>query len=164
MLFRSNVALRGQIAAIRTQTVALESFNGAGGKLKETLDNLSETIGNKLGGAIGKFIKASAELIIIELIITTVVDAISRYQRAVDEINNTRNATQALKELTTTYKNVTDASSSATKAQRDFRQALVDTEYSRTITRIDEIRKSLNDLRYEGEFGIQTWEIGRAHV
>ena len=159
----ANTALRAQLTAIKAQTAALEGFTGGTGRLKQAMEGLAETVGGKLKNAIVGFIKASAELLILELIITTVVDAVGRYQRTLDDIKTTQRANQALRELTTKYKDVTDASSTAAKAARDYNRAIVESEYSRTLSRIEEIRQRLNDLRYENQDGIQTWgEFWRA--
>ena len=110
-----------------------------------------------------QIIKSLGWVFAIQAGITLVVDAIGKYQREQEDLARSRRADQALKELTTTYKQLGDNIDFATKAQKEYKQQLADAEYNRTTTRLEEIRARLNDLKYETQDGIQTWgEFWRA--
>ena len=168
------LALAGLATALITPFNAIPAVGAA---LKDLAGNLTSVAGNttKAGGSVkdaassfqvlGSSAKAAGMSIVtslgwvflIQVGIAAVVDAFGKYQRAQEEANRTGKAMQALHELSTTYKNVADNADSATKAAVAFRKGLVDTEYNRTIERLEEISSKLNDLEYEARAGIQTW-------
>lgn len=107
--------------------------------------------------ALLSFVKFNLILLGIQLAITVLVDLFGRYQRAQEEASRQQRAEQALTALSTKYRNVGESADAATKSARDFNKALVDAEYARSVERLEEIRKELNDLRFEAQLGIQTW-------
>lgn len=115
--------------------------------------NLGETA--KLAGL--NIIKSLGWTLLIQAAITVVVNAFGEYQKASEDAARQQRAVTALKELGTTYRNVGNDADFATRAARDFRQQLADAEYGRAVERLEEIRKKLNDLKYEAQFGFQTW-------
>ena len=168
------LALAGLATALITPFNALPAVAAA---LKDLAGNLTSVAGNttKAGDSVkgaassfqvlGSSAKAAGLSIVtslgwvflIQVGIAAIVDAFGKYQRAQEEASRTGKAMRALHELSTTYKNVADNADSATKAAVAFRQGLVDTEYNRTIERLEEISSKLNDLEYEARAGIQTW-------
>lgn len=168
------LALAGLATALITPFNALPAVAAA---LKDLAGNLTSVAGNttKAGDSVkgaassfqvlGSSAKAAGLSIVtslgwvflIQVGIAAIVDAFGKYQRAQEEASRTGKALQALHELSTTYKNVADNADSATKSAVAFRQSLVDTEYNRTIERLEEISSKLNDLEYEARAGIQTW-------
>jgi hypothetical protein len=168
------LALAGLATALITPFNAIPAIGAA---LKDLAGNLTSVAGNttKAGGSVkdaasslqvlGSSAKAAGMSIVtslgwvflIQVGIAAIVDAFGKYQRAQEEASRTGKAMQALHELSTTYKNVADNADSATKAAVAFRKGLVDTEYNRTIERLEEISSKLNDLEYEARAGIQTW-------
>lgn len=115
-----------------------------------------------VGMAIAGFVKFNLVLLGVQLLITGLIDAFGRYQQQQDNIRSTERARQALRELSTTYANVGEDANSATKSARDFARQIVDAEYSKAQQELESIRRKLNDLNYEAQFGIQTWgELGR---
>jgi hypothetical protein len=93
----------------------------------------------------------------IQIGIAVIVDALGRYQRAQEDQRSNARAVEALRRLQTTYKDVGDTADSATKAARDFERAIVDANYSRNIDQLEEVRKKINQIRYELKPGIQSW-------
>lgn len=130
--------------------------NQAGTKINNVaggFKNLGETA--KLAGL--NIIKSLGWIFLIQAGITAVVDAISTYQKANEEAAKTRRAEQALYDLSVTYKNLGDNATFAQKAARDFAQQLADAEYNRATEGLEEVRKKLNQLKYESQFGWQSW-------
>jgi murein DD-endopeptidase MepM/ murein hydrolase activator NlpD len=115
--------------------------------------NLGETA--KLAGL--NIVKSLGWTLLIQAAVTVLINAFGEYQKAQEEATRTERAALALERLATVYRNVGDDADYATKAARDFERALADAEYTRSIERIEALRKELNDLRYEGQLGIQTW-------
>jgi hypothetical protein len=93
----------------------------------------------------------------IQIGISVLVDALGRYQRAQEDQRSNARAVEALRRLQTTYKDVGDSADSATKAARDFERAIIDANYSRNIEQLEEVRKKINQIRYELKPGIQSW-------
>lgn len=131
-------------------TEAGTKINNVAGGFK----NLGETA--KLAGL--NIVKSLGWIFLVQAGITAVVDAIGTYQKANEEAAKTRRAEQALNDLSTKYKNLGDNATFAQKAARDFAQQLADAEYNRATEGLEEIRKKLNELKYEmNNPGIQSW-------
>ena len=94
---------------------------------------------------------------VIQIGIAAVIDAFGRFQRAQEDQQSNARAAEALRRLQTTYKDVSDSADSATKSARDFEQAIVNANYSRNIDQLEEVRKKINQIRYELKPGIQSW-------
>ena len=110
-----------------------------------------------VGGAILSFVKFNAILLAVQVAIAFLIDQFGRYQRRQEEAARSTRAAEALRLLQTKYKDVGDAADSATKAARDFNQALVDAQYTRNLDALEEVREKLNQIRYELKPGIQSW-------
>ncbi len=96
-------------------------------------------------------------VLVIQVGIAAVIDAFGRFQRAQEDQQSNARAAEALRRLQTTYKDVGDSADSATKSARDFEQAIVNANYSRNIDQLEEVRKKINQIRYELKPGIQSW-------
>lgn len=143
-------ALSVELLAVGTQAT------GAGGKLA-ALGAGFKGLGAGAKAAGASILASLGWVAAIQIGIAVVVDAYGRFQRAQEDQRSSARAAEALRRLQTTYKDVGDSADSATKAARDFELAIVNTEYDKGINRIEELRKELNDLRYEAQEGIQTW-------
>lgn len=143
-------ALSVELLAVGTQAT------GAGGKLA-ALGAGFRGLGAGAKAAGASILASLGWVAAIQIGIAVVVDAFGRFQRAQEDQRSSARASEALRRLQTTYKDVGDSADSATKAARDFELAIVNTEYDKGINRIEELRKELNDLRYEAKEGIQTW-------
>ena len=143
-------ALSVELLAVGTQAT------GAGGKLA-ALGAGFRGLGAGAKAAGTSILASLGWVAAIQIGIAVVVDAFGRFQRAQEDQRSSARASEALRRLQTTYKDVGDSADSATKAARDFELAIVNTEYDKGINRIEELRKELNDLRYEAKEGIQTW-------
>lgn len=143
-------ALSVELLAVGTQAT------GAGGKLA-ALGAGFRGLGAGAKAAGASILASLGWVAAIQIGIAVVVDAFGRFQRAQEDQRSSARASEALRRLQTTYKDVGDSADSATKAARDFELAIVNAEYDKGINRIEELRKELNDLRYEAKEGIQTW-------
>lgn len=143
-------ALSVELLAVGTQAT------GAGGKLA-ALGAGFRGLGAGAKAAGASILASLGWVAAIQIGIAVIVDAFGRFQRAQEDQRSSARASEALRRLQTTYKDVGDSANSATKAARDFELAIVNTEYDKGINRIEELRKELNDLRYEAKEGIQTW-------
>lgn len=142
--------LAGNLTSVATNTTK------AGDTVKESASSF-QLLGSSAKAAGLSIVTSLGWVFLIQVGIAAIVDAFGKYQRAQEEAARTGKAMQALHELSTTYKDVADNADSATKAAVAFRQGLVDTEYNRTIERLEAISSKLNDLEYEARAGIQTW-------
>jgi hypothetical protein len=142
--------LAGNLTSVATNTTK------AGDTVKDSASSF-QLLGSSAKAAGLSIVTSLGWVFLIQVGIAAIVDAFGKYQRAQEEAARTGKAMQALQELSTTYKDVADNADSATKAAVAFRQGLVDTEYNRTIERLEEIASKLNDLEYEARVGIQTW-------
>lgn len=103
------------------------------------------------------FIKFNLILLAVQVGITVLIDLFGRFQRAQEEAARSDRAAEALRRLQTKYKDVGDSASSATKAARDFEQALVDADYAKNLDALEQVREKINQIRYELKPGIQSW-------
>lgn len=110
-----------------------------------------------VGTAILGFLKMSAVLLLVQAGITILVDAFGRFQRAAEDQKSTQRAEVALQRLRTTYKDVSESADSATKAARDYEQAIVNAQYTKNLDQLEQIREKINQINYELKPGIQSW-------
>ena len=98
------------------------------------------------------------KLLLVQLAISAVVDAIGKYQKAQEDKKSFREAEQALGSLQRNYEGVTRSLTAAEQADKSFKESLVNTEYDKAIARVRELKAEINDLTYEmNKPGIQTW-------
>ena len=105
---------------------------------------------SKVSGFILNAIKLNLVLFAIQAAIALAVDAFGRYQQEQEKLARDKRAEQALKELRTTYKNVGDTAAESTKRAKEFRETLVNAQYTDALERLEKIREKLqeiNDLR-----------------
>lgn len=153
-------AIPAVAAAFQALSVSLTSVGNQAVGTNTKLASLSKGL-----TALGATAKAAGKSIIgslgwvfaIQVGIAVLVDAFGRYQRVQEDQKSSARATEALRRLQTTYKDVGDEADSATKSARDFELAIVNAEYDKAVNRISDIRDELNDLQYEAKLGIQTW-------
>jgi lambda family phage tail tape measure protein len=168
------LVLAGLASALVTPAAAIPAVAAAFQALSASLTNVgNQAVGanTKLAGlskgltALGATAKAAGGAILASLGwvvafqvgIAVVVDALGRYQRAQEDKKSSARAAEALRRLQTTYKDVGDSANSATKAARDFEQAIVNAQYDRNIDALEKVREKINQIRYELKPGIQSW-------
>ena len=168
------LVLAGLASALVTPAAAIPAVAAAFQALSASLTNVgNQAVGanTKLAGlskgltALGATAKAAGGAILASLGwvvafqvgIAVVVDALGRYQRAQEDKKSSARAAEALRRLQTTYKDVGDSADSATKAARDFEQAIVNAQYDRNIDALEKVREKINQIRYELKPGIQSW-------
>lgn len=150
-------AFKQQMIGLSTSLTAAGAAADKAGISVTTLGGASAAAARMAGTAILNFIKFNAILLAIQVGITVVVDLFGRFQRAQEEAARSQRASEALRELQTKYKDVGDATDSATKAARDYRQALVDANYAQNLDALEKVREKINQIRYELKPGIQSW-------
>jgi len=147
-------------------------------QIKEAGDNISllgekvKKTGKELDSAKGKLKGLGAgmralglqtlfffgKLILVQLAIAAVVDAIGKYQKAQEDKRSLAEAGRALGSLQRNYQGLTRSLTAAEQADKSFKESLVNTEYDKAISKIRELKKEINDLTYEmSKPGIQTW-------
>ena len=150
-------ALAAGLKALGIQLLAVgNQATGAGTKLG-TLAAGFRGLGAGAKAAGASILASLGWVAAIQVGLAVVVDAFGRYQRAQEDQRSNARAVEALQRLQTTYKNVGDSADSATKAARDFERAIVDANYSRNVEQLEEVRKKINQIRYELKPGIQSW-------
>jgi phosphopantetheine adenylyltransferase len=71
---------------------------------------------------------------------------LGRYQRAQEDKKSSARAAEALRRLQTTYKDVGDSADSATKAARDFEQAIVSARYDNIVNEVEKINEKIKEI------------------
>lgn len=168
------LTLAGLASALVTPAAAIPAVAAAFQALSTSLANVgNQAIGanTKLAGlskgltalgataqAAGKAILTSLGWILVfQVGLAVVVDAVGRFQRVQENQKASARATEALRRLQTTYKDVGDDANSATKAARDFELAIVNAQYDRGLDALEKVRERINQIRYELKPGIQSW-------
>lgn len=85
------------------------------------------------------FVKANLIMLAIQVTITALINVFGHFQRQQEAIARSRKAEDALKELNTKYKNVTESSSEAEKAQKAYLESLVSGEYAALSEQLDDL-------------------------
>jgi hypothetical protein len=150
-------ALKQQLLGLATSlTAAGAAADKAGGSVTR-LGGATEAAARTAGTAMMSFIKFNLIILAVQVAITVLVDLFGRFQRQQEDTARSERAAEALRLLQTRYKDVGDSADSATKAARDFNQALVDAEYGKNIDALEKVREKINQIRYELKPGIQSW-------
>ena len=143
-------ALSGELFTVGKQAVssgtklnvAAASFRGLGASAKAA--GLS-------------IIKSLGWIALIQVGLSALIDLFGRYRRGQENQRSNERAAEALRRLQTTYKDVGDEASSATKAARDFELAIVNANYSRNIDKLEEVRNKIKKVKEELKPGIQSF-------
>jgi hypothetical protein len=143
-------ALSASLTNVGNQAVGANTKLASLGKGLTTLGATAKAAGGALLASLGW-------VVAFQVGIAVVVDAVGRFQRAQEDQKSSARAAEALRRLQTTYKDVGDASNSATKAARDFDLAMVNAQYDRNIGTLEKVREKINQIRYELKPGIQSW-------
>ena len=150
-------ALKQQLLGLSTSLTATGVAADKAGVSVTKLGGATAAAARTASGAIMGFVKLNLILFGVQLAVTLLIDVFGRFQRAQAETSRSNRAAEALRRLQTTYKDVGESASSATKAARDFEQALVDAQYNKNIDALEEVREKINQIRYELKPGIQSW-------
>ena len=102
-------------------------------------------------------LKSLGWIAVIQVGLSVLIDLFGRFRRVQENQRSNERAAEALRRLQTTYKDVGDEASSATKAARDFEQAIVNSNYSRNIKELDEVREKIKKVKEELKPGIQSF-------
>jgi phosphopantetheine adenylyltransferase len=143
-------ALSASLTNVGNQAVGANTKLASLGKGLTTLGATAKAAGGALLASLGW-------VVAFQVGIAVVVDAVGRFQRAQEDQKSSARAAEALRRLKTTYKDVGDSADSATKAARDFEQAIVNAQYDRNIDALEKVREKINQIRYELKPGIQSW-------
>lgn len=141
------------VAALKNELNALSQTLVTTGVAADTAGNKIGKLGGATSGAAGKVgsfifnaIKLNLILFAIQAAVTIALDAFSKFQQEQEKIAREKRAEQALKELRTTYKNVGDTASESTKRAKEFREALVNAQYTDALDRLEKIRAKLQEI------------------
>ena len=141
------------VEALKQQLLGLStSLTAAGGSAEKASASIARFGGattaaaRTVGTAILGFIKLNLILLAVQLAITGLIDLYGRFQKAKDEAVSDKRAEQSLKELSTTYKNVGDNASAATKAAKDFHSAVVNARYQKATAEVEALSQKLAEL------------------
>ena len=155
-------ALRAQMLALEGEAQAFRNMGNAAQEASVKAGGFGDTMKNRAAGGIKDFIASSVKLglvmFVIQAAITIVIDKFGEYQKAQDEIASNKRVQQALILLETKYKDVSDNSDSATKSARDFNRAIVNSDYDKSISKLEELRKKIEEIRNELKPGIQSFD------
>ena len=150
-------ALGVEIGLLSKETAILgQTVQRSGDKLGGLGQGIEKAKGGLTGLAIN-LIKTNLMMLAAQVIISALINAYSKWKERQDEIASDRRAEVAFKRLSTTYKNLGEDATAAQKRARDFEQALVDAQYNKAISKLEEVREKINQLRYELKPGIQSW-------
>lgn len=140
-------ALKAELTQLSAQLNLVGTNAQAAG---EKLGGLARS-GSKLGGGIVGLIAGMVKFQILMFAITAgisvLTNAYGKWKESQDRLATDRRAEEALKRLSTTYKDVNDASSAAERRARDFEQAIVDARYNEAVVGLEAIRNKLEEIR-----------------
>jgi len=143
-------ALSVELATVGKQAVS------SGTKLNVTAASF-RGLGASAKAAGLSILKSLGWIAVIQVGLSVLIDLFGRFRRAQENQRSNERAAEALRSLQTTYKDVGDEASSATKAARDFREAIVNSNYSRNIKELDEVREKIKKVKEELKPGIQSF-------
>jgi len=147
-------------AALKALSVELVTVGkqavGAGTKLNLTAASF-RGLGASAKAAGLSIIKSLGWIALIQVGLSALIDLFGRYRRGQENQRSNERAAEALRRLQTTYKDVGDEASSATKAARDFELAIVNANYSRNIDKLEEVRNKIKKVKEELKPGIQSF-------
>ncbi len=144
------------IALVAQSGIVGEAFQKLGSKLG-SLNTQQGRFGKGIVGLIGNMIRFNLIMFALSAAMSVIIERYSAWKESQDNIASSKRAAEALKRLSTTYRNVGEDASSATKRARDYEQALVDAQYDKNIDALEKIREKINQIRYELKPGIQSW-------
>ena len=100
-----------------------------------------------VGSAILSFIKFNLILLGVQLAVTGLIDIFGRWQRVKDKQVSDKRAEESLKLLATKYKDIGDNADAATRAAKDFNEAVVNARYQAAISEVETLSKKLAELQ-----------------
>ena len=112
---------------------------GAGQSIKDGIDGAAKSVGQNIKSMVMNMLWFSAQLVLLQVAITVLVDAYSKWRRSQQEISDQTRAELAVKRLSTAY---ADLGESATAAQR----ALKELEEQKLSSRIADLKTKIGEL------------------
>ncbi|MGA1023302.1 MAG: hypothetical protein ACO3S8_01190, partial [Aquiluna sp.] len=132
-------ALSNSLTNVGNQAVGANTKLASFGKGLTTLGATARAAGKALLASLGW-------VVAFQVGIAVVVDALGRFQRAQEDQKSSARAAEALRRLKTTYKDVGDEANSATKAARDFEQAIVSARYDNIVNEVEKISEKIKEI------------------
>jgi hypothetical protein len=171
----ANTALRGgaamqalaiEIKLISAETQILGQYVQRTGDKMGGLGKGIEKVKGGLTGMAVRMVLTNVALFALQAAIAVGISLYTKWKEKQDEIATDRRADEALRRLSTTYKDLGENATAAQKRARDFEQALVNAQYTAAIERLEKIRQKLqeiNDLRSgsKKDFGDYIRQIGQ---
>lgn len=121
------------------------SATEAGARLT-SMAGASGAAASKLGSVVFNLIKFNLIILAVTGAITILIDLFGRWQRAKDKEVSDSRAEKSLALLATRYKNVGDNADAATKAAKNFHEAVVNARYQRAISEVEQLSQKLAEL------------------
>lgn len=150
-------ALKAELTQLSAQLNIVGSNAQAAGQKLGGLANTGGKLGGGIVGLIAGMVKFQLIMFAITATISLVTNLFGKWKEAQDRIAADKRADVALQRLRTTYKDLGDDATAAQKRARDFEQAIVDANYAKGVEQLEEVRKKINQIRYELKPGIQSW-------
>lgn len=98
------------------------------------------------------------KLLLVQLAIAAVVDAIGKYNKAQEDTKSAKEAGRALGSLQRNYADLNRSLTAAEEAEKSYKESLVNTEYDKAIAKVRELKGEINELKYElNNPGIQSF-------
>jgi hypothetical protein len=138
--------LKNELFALSGALISTGTSASAAGTKIAQIGGAAAGAASKVGSFIFDAIKLNLILFAIQAAVAIAIDAFGRYQQEQEKLARDKRAEQALKELRTTYKNVGDTASESTKRAKEFREALVNAQYTDALDRLEKIRQKLAEI------------------
>ena len=141
------------VAAFKAELTSLSaSFLTAGAAAEKAGTKIGSISGatakaaKGIAGFIVEAVKANVLLFLVQAAVAVALDTFGRYQKEQEKIAKDKRAQQALVELRTTYKDVGDTAAESTRRAKEFREALVDAQYTDALDQLEKVRAKLQEI------------------
>ena len=140
-------ALKAELTQLSAQLNIVGTNAQAAGEKLGGLARSGSKLGGGIVGLIAGMVKFQVLMFAITAGISVLTNAYGKWKESQDRLATDRRAEEALKRLSTTYKEVNDASSAAERRARDFEQAIVDARYNEAVVGLEAVRNKLEEIR-----------------
>ena len=140
-------ALKAELTQLSAQLNLVGTNAQAAGEKLGGLARSGSKLGGGIVGLIAGMVKFQVLMFAITAGISVLTNAYGKWKESQDRLATDRRAEEALKRLSTTYKEVNDASSAAERRARDFEQAIVDARYNEAVVGLEAVRNKLEEIR-----------------
>ena len=143
---RALQALKAELTQVSAQLNLVGSNAQAAGQRLGSLRNTGGQLGGGIVSLIGNMVKFQLIMFAITATISLVANIFGKWKEAQDRLASEKRAEEALKRLNTTYKDVGEAASGATKRAKEFEQAIVNTQYEAAFDNLKKLEAELKGI------------------